>query len=75
MPCVFWEPRVMVIHAALVTQRIQTLARGAPAVLIGDFNFKPGDAAYNLVTRTLPPHSPYRGSIQTRPTLVHMQMM
>ena len=40
----------MVIHAALCAQRTQALARGAPCVLLGDFNFKPGDAAYRLVT-------------------------
>lgn len=50
MPCVFWEPSVMVIHAALCAQRTRTLAAGAPHVLLGDFNFKPGDAAYRLVT-------------------------
>ena len=41
----------MVMHAALAVQRIQLLARGAPCILLGDFNFKPGDAAYRLVTR------------------------
>lgn len=51
MPCVFWEPAVMVIHAALCAQRTQLLARGAPCVLLGDFNFKPGDAAYRLITQ------------------------
>ena len=50
MPCVFWEPKVMVVHAALAAQRTAALARGAPHVLLGDFNFKPGDAAYRLVT-------------------------
>lgn len=40
----------MVIHAALAVQRIHALARGAPCVLLGDFNIKPGDAAYQLVT-------------------------
>ena len=40
----------MVIHAALCAQRTQLLARGAPCVLLGDFNFQPSDAAYRLIT-------------------------
>jgi hypothetical protein len=46
------EPQTMVLHAALATQHIQRLAlhTNAPCVLAGDFNFKPGDAAYRLVT-------------------------
>jgi 2',5'-phosphodiesterase len=51
MPCMFRNPDVMVLHAALCAQRVLSLARGAPCVLIGDFNFKPGDAAYRLITQ------------------------
>ena len=53
MPCVWWDNRVMTIHAALVAQHVHKLARkshktsGAllhvpaqPLVLMGDFNLK-----------------------------------
>lgn len=49
MPCVFKVPQVMTCHAALVSQRMQALAGIDPYILAGDFNFKPGDPAYNLV--------------------------
>jgi hypothetical protein len=78
MPCVFWEPAIMVIHAALCTQRTQILARGAPCVLLGDFNFKPGDAAYRLVTEGAldesDPHYPVAPAWEPwRPTLDAMR--
>ena len=49
MPCVFWDPQVMNIHAALSGQQVQELAAGDPYVFCGDFNLKPGDAAYQLL--------------------------
>ncbi len=51
MPCAFWAPRVMTIHAALAAQRATALAEGAPLVLTGDWNFKPTSAQYELLTR------------------------
>lgn len=48
MPCVFWSPPAMIIHAALVMSSLQKHAKGIPYVLAGDFNAKPGDAVYKL---------------------------
>jgi len=50
MPCIFKTPEVMVIHTALAAQRAYFLAAGDPFVLAGDFNFKPKDTCYNLMT-------------------------
>ena len=50
MPCVFWAPRVMTIHTALLFQWGERFAAGDPLVVAGDFNFKPHDAQYALVT-------------------------
>ncbi len=50
MPCAFWAPPVMTIHAALAAQRVIALAAGTPYVLTGDFNIKPGDPQYLLLT-------------------------
>lgn len=62
MPCAFFSPPTMVIHAALVAQLTQRLAGADPHVLCGDFNLKPGecarpgplkgagDASYHLLT-------------------------
>jgi 2',5'-phosphodiesterase len=50
MPCVFWAPKVMVIHTALLLHETKQLAGELPYVLAGDFNFVPGSACYRLVT-------------------------
>ena len=63
MPCLWWDNRVMAIHAALVAQHVHKLATkshktsGAllhapsqPVVLMGDFNFKATSGSYELLT-------------------------
>jgi len=50
MPCMFYAPKVMVIHTALAAQHAQKFAASDPLVLCGDWNFKPYDAAYRLIT-------------------------
>lgn len=50
MPCAYWAPKVMVIHAALAAQCALRFARDEPLVLAGDWNFKPGAAPYELLT-------------------------
>lgn len=51
MPCMFWAPKVMVIHSALVCQKIQAFAKDSHCILLGDFNFKPIDSCYSLCTQ------------------------
>lgn len=54
MPCLFGsvdKERVMVIHAALAARRVQQVAAGKPYVLCGDFNVKPYDACYQMLTQ------------------------
>ena len=58
MPCMYWAPRAMLIQAALAAQLLQSLAAEAeePYVFLGDFNFTPDSAPYQLfTTATLPP--------------------
>jgi 2',5'-phosphodiesterase len=50
MPCAFFSPPMMLIHSALVVRRFQEMCGGDPAVLAGDFNFKPTDSTYKMVT-------------------------
>ena len=52
MPCAFMQPKLMAMHAALAVQHLQRLARpsSAPCVLGGDWNIKPWDPAYKLLT-------------------------
>jgi len=50
MPCQFRLPEVMVSHTALALKHLQNLARSDPLIFCGDFNFKPGDSPYRLVT-------------------------
>ncbi|KNC78143.1 hypothetical protein SARC_09413 [Sphaeroforma arctica JP610] len=50
MPCVYWCPPVMSIHAALAVKRTKDLAEGVPHILCGDFNFQPTSSMYKFVT-------------------------
>jgi len=50
MPCAFYAPMVMNIHAELVVKRLQTLSKQDPYILAGDFNFMPDSPHYKLVT-------------------------
>lgn len=55
----YWAPRAMVIQAALAAQLVQSLAdpnRGEAFVFLGDFNFTPGSAPYQLYTTATLPH-------------------
>ena len=54
MPCLFGsvdKERVMVIHASLAAARVKKVADGKRYVLCGDFNVKPYDACYQLLTQ------------------------
>jgi len=50
MPCMFRNPGVMTIHSQLAAAYAQRMAGDLPAVLMGDFNLKPGDGGYDLIT-------------------------
>ena len=52
MPCAFETPKLMAMHAALVMQHLQRLAAAtaAPCLLGGDWNLRPADATYTLLT-------------------------
>lgn len=50
MPCVYYDPKVMTIHVAMLIQRIQQLAQEDAFVLTGDFNIRPAEPQYQLIT-------------------------
>mmetsp|Transcript_31103 Transcript_31103/g.38413 ORF Transcript_31103/g.38413 Transcript_31103/m.38413 type:complete len:353 (+) Transcript_31103:113-1171(+) len=50
MPCAFWNQKIMMIHTALILKQVKKLAGADPLILAGDFNFKPTDCCYELVT-------------------------
>lgn len=52
MPCAFVQPKLMAMHAALAMQHLQRLARPSKGacVLGGDWNLKPWDPVYRLIT-------------------------
>ena len=50
MPCMFKSPDVMIIHSSMVKDMMINLANGQNLILAGDFNFKPTDASYRVVT-------------------------
>lgn len=50
MPCVFHNPSVMAIHSCLAAQHLQRLSSRRPYIFAGDFNIKPTDACYHLLT-------------------------
>jgi len=51
MPCMFDYPSVMVIHTALSAQHILKYADGLPSIYVGDYNFKPSSAEYEVITK------------------------
>ena len=67
MPCVFESPQVMVAHTALSAQNLLRQAGGLPCVFAGDFNVKPRDSAYTLLTTgsLAPDHPDYPTSSLT----------
>eukprot|EP00586_Coscinodiscus_wailesii_P012213 CAMPEP_0172500430 /NCGR_PEP_ID=MMETSP1066-20121228/138109_1 /TAXON_ID=671091 /ORGANISM="Coscinodiscus wailesii, Strain CCMP2513" /LENGTH=289 /DNA_ID=CAMNT_0013274651 /DNA_START=477 /DNA_END=1346 /DNA_ORIENTATION=- len=50
MPCAFFAPMVMTIHAEMVVRRLRRLSNGAACVLAGDFNILPDSPTYRLIT-------------------------
>lgn len=59
MPCCYYSPMVMVMHSDLCLAHVQAVAaaaasdsseKGVPYILAGDFNIKPSDPAYKLLT-------------------------
>lgn len=50
MPCAFYAPMVMNIHAEMAARRCQDLAKGRPHILAGDFNLMPDSPHYKLLT-------------------------
>jgi 2',5'-phosphodiesterase len=52
MPCCFYAPMVMAIHSEMAVKHVQDIAAkdNFPYILAGDFNIKPGDPSYQLIT-------------------------
>ena len=50
MPCLFMNRSFMTLHCALAAQHAHAFADGARYVLAGDFNIKPKDSQYQLLT-------------------------
>mmetsp|Transcript_11091 Transcript_11091/g.31889 ORF Transcript_11091/g.31889 Transcript_11091/m.31889 type:complete len:235 (+) Transcript_11091:469-1173(+) len=50
MPCAFYAPQVMTIHSEMAAKHVQMLAGTNPYILAGDFNIKPIDPMYQLLT-------------------------
>jgi len=50
MPCAFFAPKVMNIHAELAASRLQQTSSGMPHILAGDFNILPDSPHYTLLT-------------------------
>ena len=50
MPCLFKAPEVMAIHSLVVNDLMFQLAAGQNFILAGDFNSKPEDVDYQILT-------------------------
>ena len=54
MPCVFYDPPVMVMHLTGLLKFLENMRkdehRRTPLILTGDFNIKPRDSTYPLLT-------------------------
>jgi len=83
MPCAFYEPPVMNIHADMAATRIQSLAKsntskeGDPYIFAGDFNILPNSPQYQLLTKGYldwsdPTYPPSKYEMRWVPTLEGM---
>ncbi|CAF3468567.1 unnamed protein product [Rotaria socialis] len=76
MPCLYKEPDVMLIHASMVKDLMFQLAGGQDFILAGDFNIKPWDLCYKLLTEkdyvgcNMPESSSYEISYRSNTELV-----
>lgn len=50
MPCAFWWPSVMTLHAEALLRKVKEVSNGLPYVLAGDFNTCPNTPVYKLIT-------------------------
>jgi 2',5'-phosphodiesterase len=53
MPCAYFAPMVMSIHSEMAAQHVQRMAMehgDVPHILAGDFNIKPTESVYGLLT-------------------------
>ena len=50
MPCMFDKPEVMMIHALAVKDLMFQLSKGHSFILAGDFNVRPREMAYRVIT-------------------------
>lgn len=52
MPCAYYAPMIMTIHSEMAVRHVQDLAAtdNLPYILAGDFNIKPVDSMYRLIT-------------------------
>jgi 2',5'-phosphodiesterase len=80
MPCAFYAPMVMTIHTDLAARHVQRLAEShgsIPYILAGDFNIKPSDPCYRLLTTgeidsTDPYHPSPKGGVEWKPSSINM---
>jgi len=73
MPCVFWAPQVMMIHAELTMSWLQKKSGNVPLIFGGDFNCKKNEAVYSYITsasfeKDSPafPKAPYKASFDLK---------
>ena len=50
MPCAFYAPKSMTIHSEMAARHVQDLADGLPYAVVGDWNIKPTDSMYRMLT-------------------------
>eukprot|EP01089_Gocevia_fonbrunei_P015576 TRINITY_DN4590_c0_g1_i1.p1 TRINITY_DN4590_c0_g1~~TRINITY_DN4590_c0_g1_i1.p1 ORF type:complete len:179 (-),score=28.37 TRINITY_DN4590_c0_g1_i1:24-560(-) len=51
MPCAFEDQATMLIHTSAALQHVANLSGDVPYILTGDWNTKPGDISYDLITK------------------------
>jgi 2',5'-phosphodiesterase len=78
MPCTFYCPPVMTIHSDMAARVLQSYAENLPYILAGDWNIKPQDSMYKLLTcgtmdKEDPAYPPPRYGVEWTPSLEPMQ--
>ncbi len=52
MPCCYWWPAVMALHANALKETMRSVAGGCPFILLGDFNECAHGPIYNILTNS-----------------------
>ncbi len=67
VPMAVYEPAIMIMHAVHLVEWAKQFAHDAPLILAGDFNSKPDEPVYKLITGDVPSNESLTKWVQAMP--------